>query len=59
MGYSFVDDTDIIQSGQPGEPFQVLATCMQAAMDTWEDGLRAVNTQGTAGSNLTHLPLGR
>jgi hypothetical protein len=21
MGYSFVDDTDIIQSGQPGEPF--------------------------------------
>jgi hypothetical protein len=28
VGYSFVDDTDIIQSGQPGEPLQVLATCM-------------------------------
>jgi hypothetical protein len=40
MGYSFVDDTDIIQSGQPGEPFQVLAIRMQAAMDTWEGGLR-------------------
>jgi hypothetical protein len=25
VGYSFVDDTDIIQSGQPGEPFQLLA----------------------------------
>jgi hypothetical protein len=41
LSYSFVDDTDIIQSGQPGEPFQVLVTCMQAAMDTWECGLRA------------------
>jgi hypothetical protein len=40
-GYSFVDDTDIIQSGQPGEPFLVLATRMQAAMDTREGGLRA------------------
>jgi hypothetical protein len=28
VGYSFVDDTDIIQSGQPGEPFQVLAMRM-------------------------------
>jgi hypothetical protein len=41
VGYSFVDDTDIIQSGQPGGPFQVLATRMQSAMDTWEGGLRA------------------
>jgi hypothetical protein len=41
VGYSFVDDTDIIQSGQPGEYFQVLATRMQADMDTWEGGLRA------------------
>jgi hypothetical protein len=36
--YSFVDDTDIIQYGQPGEPFQVLATRIQAAMDTWQGG---------------------
>jgi hypothetical protein len=36
MGYNFVDDTDIIQSGKPGEPFQVLAMRMQAAMDTLE-----------------------
>jgi hypothetical protein len=35
VGYSFVDDTDIIQSGQPGEPLQVLATRIQADMDTW------------------------
>jgi hypothetical protein len=41
VGYSFVDDTDIIQSGQPGEPFQVLSTRMQVAMDTWEGRLRA------------------
>jgi hypothetical protein len=41
VGYSFVDDTDIIQSGQPGELFQVLATRMKAAMDTWEGGLWA------------------
>jgi hypothetical protein len=41
VGYSFVDDTAIIKSGQPGEHFQVLSTRMQAAMDTWEGGLRA------------------
>jgi hypothetical protein len=41
VGYSFVDDTDIIQAGQPGEPFQVLGMRMQAAMDTWEGGIRA------------------
>jgi hypothetical protein len=41
VGCSFVEDTGIIQSGQPGEPFQVLATRMQAAMDTWEGGLWA------------------
>jgi hypothetical protein len=41
VGYSFVDDTDIIQSGQPEEPFKVLATRMHSAMDTWEGGLRA------------------
>jgi hypothetical protein len=41
MGYSFVDDTDIIQSGQPEEPFQVLAMRIQASMDTWEGGLRS------------------
>jgi hypothetical protein len=41
VGYIFVDDTDIIQSGQPGETFQVMAMRMQAAMDTWEGGLRA------------------
>jgi hypothetical protein len=40
VGYSFVDDTAIIQSGQPGEPFQVLAMRMHASMDTWESGLR-------------------
>jgi hypothetical protein len=42
VGCSFVDDTDIIRSSQPGEPFQVLATRMQAAMDTWEGGLLAI-----------------
>jgi hypothetical protein len=41
VGYSFVDDTNIIQSGQPGESFQVLAMRMQSAMDTWEGGLQA------------------
>jgi hypothetical protein len=41
VGYSFVDDTDITQFGQPGEPFQLMATRMQAAMGTWEGGLRA------------------
>jgi hypothetical protein len=41
MGYILVDDTDIIPFGQPGEPLQVLATRMQAAMDTWQGELRA------------------
>jgi hypothetical protein len=37
-GNGFVDDTDIIQSCQPGEPFQVLVTGMQSDMDTREGG---------------------
>jgi hypothetical protein len=41
VGCSLVDDTGIIQYGQPGEPFQVLVTRMKASMDTWEGGLRA------------------
>jgi hypothetical protein len=41
VGYIFVDDTDIIQSGQPGEPFQVTVTRMKTTMDTLEGGLRA------------------
>jgi hypothetical protein len=41
VGYIFVHDTDIIQSGQPEAPYQVLAMHMQADMDTWEGGLRA------------------
>jgi hypothetical protein len=41
VGYSFVDYTDIIQSGQPGGPFQVLTIYMQADMNTWEGGLRS------------------
>jgi hypothetical protein len=41
VGYSFVDDTDIIQSGQPGGAFQVLPMRMQADMDTWEGVLHS------------------
>jgi hypothetical protein len=41
VGYRFVDDTYIIQSFQPGETFQVLATRMQSAMYIREGGLRA------------------
>jgi hypothetical protein len=41
VGYRFVYDTDTIQSGQPGGGFQIVSTYMQAAMDTWEGGLRA------------------
>jgi hypothetical protein len=41
VGYSFVDDNDIIQSGQPGGAFQVLDMRMQAAMDTREGVLWA------------------
>jgi hypothetical protein len=48
VGYSFIEDTDNIQSGQPGEPFQVLATRIQEAMDKWEGGLR------TTGGALEH-----
>jgi hypothetical protein len=39
--YSFIDDTDLIEYGQPGESFQVMATCMQEAIGTWEGGLRS------------------
>jgi hypothetical protein len=40
VGYSFFEDADIIQFGQPGEPFQVLDTRMQSIMVTWEGRLR-------------------
>jgi hypothetical protein len=35
VGYSFVDDMDIIQSSQPWKTFQLLSTRMQADMGTW------------------------
>jgi hypothetical protein len=55
VGCSFVDDTDIIQSGQPGEHFQVLATRMQAAMDTWEGGLLATGGALEHWSQKSHV----
>jgi hypothetical protein len=55
VGYSFVDDTDIIQSGQPGEPFQVLAMRMQATMDTWEGGLWATRGALEHWSQKSHV----
>jgi hypothetical protein len=42
VGYAFVDDTDICQTGQ--DEFttgQEVATQMQGAMDAWEGGMRA------------------
>jgi hypothetical protein len=43
VGFSFVNDTDIIQSGSRGGSFQELATGIQSVttMDTWEGGLWA------------------
>jgi hypothetical protein len=41
IGYSFVDDTDLIQSSEEGQHTEVLAQRMQASMDMWERGLRA------------------
>jgi hypothetical protein len=55
VGYSFVDDTDIIQSVQPGEPFQVLATRMQADMDIWEGILRAAGGALEPGKSCWYL----
>jgi hypothetical protein len=43
VGYSFVDDTDLIQLGKPGEETKLLACRMQAVMDTREGGLRATS----------------
>jgi hypothetical protein len=40
LGYSFVDDTDIIQSGQPGGAFQVLdeKSCWYLVRFYWKNG---------------------
>jgi hypothetical protein len=38
VGYSFIENTDLIQSRKPGEETEILVCCMQAAMDTWEGG---------------------
>jgi hypothetical protein len=55
VGYSFVDDTDIIQSGQPGEPFQVLTTRIQAYMDACEGGLRTTDYRRSIGARKVIL----
>jgi hypothetical protein len=39
-GYSFVDDTDTIQSEQDTQDPTTVAQCMQSGIDTWEGGLR-------------------
>jgi hypothetical protein len=42
VGFSFVDDTDQVQTGRfPGEDCNSIAEQMQLAVDEWEGGLRA------------------
>ena len=42
VGYSFVDDTDLIQSASnPNDSSTTVAKNMQRALDTWEGALRA------------------
>jgi hypothetical protein len=48
VGYSFIDDTDLVQSGKTGEEMEVLACRVQSAMDTWKGGLIATG----GGANL-------
>ncbi len=40
MGYTFVDDTDLIQSS-PLIPVEAATNGLQLALDTWEGGLKA------------------
>ena len=44
VGYTFVDDTDLIQTVKPGETFQDIFNNMQQAMDLWEGLIK--NTGG-------------
>jgi hypothetical protein len=52
FGYSFVDDTYLIQSGNTVEEKEVVACRMQSAMDTCEGGLRAT---GEVSNLKTHF----
>jgi hypothetical protein len=40
VGYSFIDDTDLIQTAkQPNDTEEAVAQEMQRALDTWEGAL--------------------
>jgi hypothetical protein len=41
VSYRFVDNTDVIQTGELNDTAAVLQTKMQQAIDTWEGGLKA------------------
>jgi hypothetical protein len=40
VGYSFVDNTDNIQSEKNTQDPKTVVQCMQSGMDTWEGGIR-------------------
>jgi hypothetical protein len=41
IGYSFVDDTDLIQSNPAITSYTKVIQSLQQALDTWEGGLKA------------------
>jgi hypothetical protein len=41
VGYSFIDDTDLIQTAKKGESSLDVAAALQHSVETWEGGLRA------------------
>jgi hypothetical protein len=42
VGYAFVDDTDLVESGNANLSFQQVALKMQAAITAWEGGIKAM-----------------
>jgi hypothetical protein len=41
VGYSFVDDADLIQTARKGESSKEVVAALQHSVDTWEGGLQA------------------
>ncbi len=40
-GYSFINDTDLIQTAKLGETYEDVASALQCFIDTWEGSLKA------------------
>jgi hypothetical protein len=55
VGYSFVDDTDLIQSNPSVSSYREVLQSLQMSLDTWEGGLKATCSAIVPEKTFWHL----